>query len=34
LVQQITQGLKQHADMEEQVLYPRMKDALGEDMVD
>jgi hemerythrin superfamily protein len=31
---QIAQGLSQHAEMEEQVLYPRMQEALGEDKVE
>ncbi len=31
LVRQITEGLGQHAEMEEQVLYPRMEQALSAD---
>lgn len=31
LVRQITDGLAQHAEMEEKVLYPRMEQALGAD---
>src|SRR5204863_296358 len=34
LVRQMTQGLGTHADMEEQILYPRMGEALGKEMVD
>jgi hemerythrin superfamily protein len=34
IFQQIAQGLGQHAEMEEQVLYPQMVDALGADKVD
>jgi hemerythrin superfamily protein len=33
IVQQITEALGQHADMEEQVLYPRMQELLGQEEV-